>query len=317
MKHFFFVLVVAVFVVSEISAVRAQDAQMGIAIVVNDDAISVADLNDRMNLIIASSGLPNTDDTRQKLAPQIIGSLVEEQLKLQEAERLDIEVTQGEINNGLSTIAQQNNMELAQFREMLERGGLNVDTMERQARAELAWGKVIQARIRPQITISDNDVDNVVERLEASAGKIEYRVSEILLPIDDPTEEGEVKALADNLVQQIRAEQVPFSRVAQQFSRAPGAPQGGDLGWVQEGQMAPELEEKVASMNAGDVSAPVRTLNGWHILQLRDARVISADNFPSREQIRQSLGMQRLERMQRRHLMDLKSAAFIENRLGS
>ena len=73
----------------------------------------------------------------------------------------------------------------------------------------------------------------------------------------------------------------------------------------------------IEDLEKGQISEPVRTLSGWHIMMVRDKRVIDEDNIPGRDQIRQSLGTQRLDRMQRRHLLDLKSAAFIENRLGS
>ncbi len=290
---------------------------MGIAVVVNEDAISLDDINDRMNLIIGSSRLPNTPDTRQKLLPQIIGALVDEQLKMQEAARLEIEVGQGEVNAGFAQIAQQNNFEPEEFKKMLQSGGVNVETMERQIRAELAWGKVIQARMRPQVVISDNDIDNVVARIKSSVGKTEYLLAEILIPIESSEQEVEVRDLAYKIVQQIREGQAQFGRMAQQFSKAPGAPQGGMVGWIQEGQMAREIDAVMVGLEKGAVSDPVRTLGGYHIITVRDTRMITEETIPPREAIERNLGMERLDRLQRRYLLDLKSAAFIENRLGS
>ncbi len=321
MKHILVIfavfLIFGAFCVQQFIPSSAQAADMGIAVVVNQDAISLSDLNDRMNLIIISSRLPNTDDTRTKLLPQIVGSLVEEQLKLQEAERLEIEVTQGEINKGLASIAEQNKVDPEEFKQMLGSSGVNIGTMEHQIRAEIGWGKVIQAKLRPQVSISDSDIDNVIDRIKKNVGKTEYLVSEIFIPIEIAAQEPEVRDLAFKLVQQIRAGQAPFGRVAQQFSKAAGAPQGGDLGWVQQGQMAPELDRIVTGIEKGTVSDPVRTLGGFHIIALRDTRVINEESVPPRENIERNLGMERLDRLQRRYLLDLKSAAFIENRLGS
>ena len=291
-------------------------ADAGIGVVVNADAISMSDLNDRMGLVIISARLPNTEDTRNKLAPQVVSSLVEEQLKLQEAERLGIQVPQQEINAGFATIAQQNNLEPAQFKEVLKRSGVNVATMERQIRAQLSWNKVIQKTLRPKVTVTDNDIDNVLQRLRRGIGKTEYLMAEIFLPVEKASQEGQVKGLAEELVQKARAEEGAFFGLAQQFSRAPGAPQGGDLGWVQEGQLVEELDQVMSQMEQGDVSDPVRTLGGYYILSMRDSRVISEENIPSPDEIRTSLGLERLERMQRRHLLDLKSSAFVETRLG-
>lgn len=315
MYRFFQIVILSFLMAFPFHNVRA--AEMGIAIVVNDDVISLEDLNDRMRLIIGSSRLPNTEDTRRKLVPQIVGNLIEEELKLQEAERLELKTSQGEINSGFATIAKQNNFEPEQFKEVLSKSGINVQTMERQIKSQLAWSKVIQRSLRSQVNISEADIDSVLERLKNSEGKSEYLVSEILLAVDSAEQENQIRGLAQELVGQVRSKAAPFFRLARQFSKAPGAPQGGDLGWVQEGQMDSELEQVVVGLEKGGVSEPVRTLNGYHIFFLRDTRQISADTLPSREQVEQSLGRERLERLQRRHLRDLRAAAFIENRLGS
>ena len=102
---------------------------------------------------------------------------------------------------------------------------------------------------------------------------------------------------------------------SQQFSKSAGAPQGGDLGWVGQGQLQRELDEVLPRIAVGEISNPVRTSTGYHILSVREQRVVSEENMPSREDVRSILGTQRLERLQRRYLLDLKSAAFIENRL--
>ncbi|MGB0720065.1 MAG: peptidylprolyl isomerase [Bdellovibrionales bacterium] len=297
------------------SPVRA--AEMGIAVVVNDGAISLSDLNDRMDMIIVSSNLPDNKGTRAKLQPQIVGSLVEEELKLQEAKRLDLDVTQAEINEGFATIAQQNNFTPEQFKKILTQSKISTSTMERQIKSQIAWSKVVQARLRPQINISESDIDVVVDRLADREGSHEFLVSEIFLPVESADKEGEVKALAQKLIAQVRGQKAPFGRLAQQFSKAPGAPQGGALGWVQGGQLPEALDAVLPKIGKGDVSDPIRSDSGFHILQLHDKRVLSAEMMPDREQIATTLGMERLDRMQQRLLMDLKSAAFIENRLGS
>lgn len=310
----YFVLILT-FVVGLIASPKLYASEMGIAVVVNEDAISIADLTDRYRLILASSRLPDNQQTRERITPQIIGALVEEQLKFQEGARNDIQVSQSEINNGFATIAQQNGLKPEEFRAALEQSGINIATMERQIESQIMWSKVVAKRLRPQVTVSDSDIDTVVERLKNSVGRTEYLASEIYLPIENPKEEAQIRDLARNLAMDMQAGKVPFYRIAQQFSKAPGAPQGGDLGWVQEGQLSRELDEALINLQPEQISAPIRTLGGYHILLLRDARLISEDNIPAREQIGTSLGMERLERLQQRLLLDLKSSAFIENRL--
>ncbi len=289
----------------------------GIAIVVNDDAISVNDLNDRLKLIMASSRLPDTQETRDHITPQIVNSLIEEQLKFQEGSRNDVHVSQNEINKGFATIAQQNNMELDQFKQALKQSGVNVGTIERQVKSQIMWSKVVAKRLRPQVKISENDINNVLDRFENSLGKEEYLVSEIELPVVNPQDEAKVKKLANSLKEQIESGQTNFFRVAQQFSSAPGAPQGGNLGWVQEGQLIQELDQAMKNLEIKSISNPIRSSGSYHLLYVRDKRTITDESVPSRDQISSSLGMSRLDRLQQRLLLDLKSSAFIENRLGS
>lgn len=314
MRFIFTIFTVFLFI---LSAGPAQARTEGIAAVVNDGAISMSDVNDRMALFIASSGLPNTQDVRRKLIGQVLSSLIEEELKLQEAARLNIEVSDQEIQQGFANIAAQNNMPPEKFRAMLERGGLNFMTMERQIRAQIAWTKIVQSQLRPRINIADKDIDNTIERMGGNVGKQEYLLAEIYLPVDEPKKETATRQLAQKLVREIKGEQAPFFQVAQQFSKSAGASSGGDLGWVQEGQLPEDLDEVLPGLNKNEVSQPIRTPEGFHILYLRDKRSVEAENMPSREKIMSDLGLERLERLARRYLLDLKAEAFIENRLES
>lgn len=297
------------------SSVTSHANEMGIAVVVNEDAITMADLIDRYRLILASSRLPDTPETRARITPQIVSSLIEEQLKFQEMARNDVKVSQSEINNGFATIAGQNNLSAEDFRAALQGSGINVATMERQIQSQIGWSKVVAKRLRPKVSISESDIATVLERLRNSIGLSEYLVSEIFLPIEKPQDEAQVRELAIGLSRDMRAGKVPFFRVAQQFSKAPGAQQGGDLGWVQQGQLARELDQVLVSLEPEQISNPIRSLGGYHIILLRSKREISEETMPTGDEVSRNLGLQRLERLQQRLLLDLKSSAYIENRL--
>lgn len=312
-----FILSIFIFLLGFIAAPSSHAGEMGIAIVVNEDAISMADLSDRYRLILASSRLPDGPKTRERVTPQIIGSLIEEQLKFQEGARNDVQVTQSDINNGFVTIAEQNGLTAEEFRNALKQSGINVGTMERQIKSQITWSKVVAKRLRPKVNISESDINTVFDRMENSIGRFEYLASEIYLPIENPKEEAQVRDLAIGLANDMQAGRAPFFRVAQQFSKAPGAPQGGDIGWVQEGQVARELDDVLVTLEPKKISNPIRSLGGYHILLLREKRQISEETLPTRDQISRNLGLERLDRLQRRLLLDLKSSAFIENRIAA
>ncbi len=290
-------------------------AQESIAVVVNEGAISSSDLEDRMALVIRTSGVQDSKEIREKVRPQVLSGLVEEELKLQEAQRLEVEVSDEEVMQGFATLSKQNNFTPDQFRGILKKSGINVNTMYRQIRSQIGWGKVVQSQLRPQVKISDADVNAALERLKQNIGKAEYRVAEIFLPIDDPRESGSVRQLAQRLTSQIKGGKAPFPKVAQQFSKSAGAAKGGDMGWVQEGQVDPALEKVLKTMATKSVSDPVKSVAGYHILFLIAKRQVSEENMPDREGMLNTLGAERLERLQRKYLLDLKANAFIENRV--
>jgi peptidyl-prolyl cis-trans isomerase SurA len=286
-----------------------------IAAIVNQEAISASDVNDRMELIMKSSGLPNVREIREKLKPQILSGLIEEQIKFQEMKAKDVTVTEAEIQSGFAQLATQNKIPADQFKEMLGRSGLNVNTMYNQIRAQIGWSKVVQKVLFPQVIISDADVDDATNRIKNNLGKTEFLAAEIFLPFESAAQSGDIQDLANRLAGEIKAGKAPFFKVAQQFSKAAGASKGGDMGWIQEGQLDPAIDAALNTLEKNGISAPIRTSAGYHILFLRDKRTITEASMPSVQDIRNTIGMERLERLQRRYFMDLKSSAFIETRV--
>lgn len=293
----------------------AAAATQEIVAVVNDAVISDSDLNKRMRLIMVSSGLPNTPEIRQKLTQQVLGGLINEQLMLQEAKKFNIEINQADIDAGFAQIAQQNQVQPEQFMAMLKRSGIDVSTMIQQVTAQVAWGKVVQSRLRPRINISERDIDDALERIQSKIGTTEYLAAEIFLPVEDPKQDGQTRKLANNLVYEIKSGKASFFKLAQQFSQAAGSMNGGDKGWVNEAQLSEELLKPLESAQKNQITAPVKTLDGYHILFLRDKRALSEETVPSRQQVEYSIGNERLDKLQRRHLMDLRLASFVDIRV--
>jgi len=292
----------------------ASAAVQEIIAVVNEDAISARDFNKRMKLIIISSGLPNNKDIRQRVSPQVLGSLIDEKIMVQEAHGMNMKVTRAEIDAGFAKIAAQNNMAADKFKAQLKRGGIDITTMYDQIEAQVAWSKVVQARLRPKVIISDRDVDAELERIKAKIGTKEYLAAEILLPVNDDKDEKRVKQFAASLVKEVKSGKASFFKLAQQFSKSAGANNGGDKGWLNEAQISTEILKALRSIKKNQVSSPVKTLNGYHILFLRNTRMVSEETMPSRDQIYYNIGAQRIEKLQRRYLQDLKAAAFIDVR---
>jgi len=250
---------------------------VGIAAVVNDEAVTTADVVGRMRLATASSGLPDTPETRQRLLPQVLRLLIDEVLQVQEARKLEIEVTETEIDMEMEQVAQRNRMTIGQFREALAQAGIPEATMRQQVRASLAWSKLVQRRIRPTVSVAEEEIQAYAERIKANAGKPEYLVAEIFLAVDTPAAEEDARRLAERLVDQI-SQGASFQAIAQQFSQGAGAATGGDIGWIQQGQLEPALDRTLQQLKPGQFSRPVRGVGGYHVLWVRDQRIVTVGN---------------------------------------
>lgn len=251
----------------------------GVAAIVNDTVISVFDLRQRVALFVATSGVTPTDKQMAEIRGQILDQLETERLQLIEAQKNNITVNSGEVDKAINNIIEDNHLTMDKLTQMLSHAGVYMSTLRGQIAAQIAWSKTVQARYGSDVHVSTTDIDAEMKRLAEGANKPRYRISEIFQPVDTPEEDGKVKADMDQLETQIRMG-APFPSVARQFSQSPTAAQGGDLGWVQEGQLQPALNDALLKMNAGDVSEPIRAAGGYYILALRAREVPEGTKLP-------------------------------------
>ncbi|CAO3400198.1 peptidylprolyl isomerase [Azospirillum palustre] len=249
---------------------RAPGAE-GIAAVVNDEVVSVSDVNARIRMALLNAGAAANPETTKRLMPQVMRLLIDERLQMQEAKRQGVTVSASEIDDAVKRIAEQNRMNGQQLQEMLKRQNVPYSTLKDQIRALLAWQKVMQRRIRQEVVVGEDEVDAAMERLKANIGKPEYLVAEIFLAVDSPDQDDEVRRNADRLVEEVKRGG-NFAALARQFSQSAGAASGGDLGWVRSGELSPEVDKALSGMRGGQLSSPVRTATGYHIMLVRGQR---------------------------------------------
>lgn len=286
-----------------------------IAVVVNQTAITTSDIRDRMRLIATSTGMPQTPEVAAKLGPQVTEVLIAEALKLQEAKRLGIKIDDKEVDGGFYGIAQQNNLTPDNFKKMLTASGVSPTTLMDQIRSQIAWGKIIQQRVRPKIEVMDSDIDNELQKLKRNIGQPQYHLAQIFLPLPAPQKAAAAQEFLSKLIEELRKKPDAFGKAAQQFSQSPDATNGGDIGFVSPDQMPAEVAAILPQLKEGEVADVIKTKTGYYILMLRGTRTVSEKDLPTREEILQRLGNQRLDRGARRYFQDLMSAAFIESRL--
>lgn len=249
----------------------AQGRPESIAAVVNADIITTTDLKDRAEMLIKSSGKAANAEMIARAQGQVLEGLIAETVQLQEAKRQGIKVTDAEVQDGFSKIAEGNKMSVDQFKGLLKGQGVRLSSVERQIKSQIGWGKVIQQVLRPRVIVGESEIAAERARMVASSGKREFLVAEIFLPVSSAADDGRVRALAQTLAGEIRKGK-SFPEAARQNSQSASAAQGGMIGWVQEGKLEPTLDKTLASLGKDKMSDPVRGEDGYYIFYLRDVR---------------------------------------------
>ena len=263
------------------SALFSQDIQ-AISAIVNDEVISRYDVQQRVQLIVSTSGIKPTQENISRLEAQALRSLVNEKIQLQEAEKLDVPSSEQEVGLMLERIANGSQMSGEEILELINSQGVRPDTLLNQIRAELLWNKIVRGRYGSYVNVNDDEVSIVYDRTIESIGRDQFEISEIFLGYEDSKEEEEANILANRLVEQLR-EGASFSAVAQQFSQSSTSGQGGYIGWVTEGQLDNEVINAIKNLDKDGISNPINSTGGYYIIRLNDITKAGGKN-PLRNQ---------------------------------
>ncbi|MDX1702735.1 MAG: peptidylprolyl isomerase [Altererythrobacter ishigakiensis] len=245
--------------------------------IVNGHVITGTDVDQRVALVTSASNNQLTEEELRRLQMQVLRNLIDETLQIQAAAAQEIEVTRAEVDDRYNTLAAQNfGQDPSAMDDYLISIGSSPASLKRQIEGELAWSNLLRRNISPFVNVSEEEVNEVLKRMEESRGTEEYRLGEIFLAAT-PENRNAVLENGQQIMQQLR-EGGSFVAYARQFSQASTAAVGGDLGFVRLGQLPPELASVAAGMQAGQLAGPIEIPGGFSILYLIDKRqVLMAD----------------------------------------
>lgn len=257
----------------------------GIAAVVNQDIVTSHDLTQRTLFMVATTGIERNEEGIARAQRQALRNLVDEHIQMQEAERYEQVIADEEVDRSVANLIGRNGLDPNEVVERLASVGVSIDTMRDQVRSEIAWQRIINGLYGSRIRISDAQIDETLNRLSANASKPSYRVAEIYIEATDDIGgiDGAMEG-ANAMVEQI-ADGAPFPLLAQQFSSAPTAAQGGDLGWVHEGELRPEIDDVIQSMEKGNLSKPIVVPGGVYVVALLDKKISESDTLYKLKQV--------------------------------
>ncbi len=241
----------------------------GIAAIVNDKVISLYDVDQRVRLFMVTSGIPETPETIDRLRGQVLRSLIDEKLQMQEAGDAEISIPKEAVDDSITRLAQQGNMNLEEILKFLKENDINENTLRSQIEAELAWSQYVRRRYGGRISVSETDIDEQYNRAIEAFDQPRFLISEILLSFDGFSDQARIQQVIEEIITQLKAG-VDFGAIARQLSASATAARGGDVGWVYADQLDPNLRPVLNAMKPGQISNPVATPAGIYIIALRD-----------------------------------------------
>ncbi|HET7548649.1 MAG TPA: peptidylprolyl isomerase [Usitatibacter sp.] len=247
-----------------------------IVAVVNDDVITQNELNDRVALVThqlqrQGATLPPAD----ALTRQILERLINDRVQLQLAKEEGIKVDDLTLDRTIERIAQENHMSMADFRKALERDNLDYARFRDDIRNEILIARLREKDVDNNIVVTDAEVETELAReAREASGDVEYQLSHILVAVPPQASAEQIEARRRRAVEALAALRrgANFAQIAAQYSDAPDALKGGDLGWRPAGRLPTLFLDVLKRMKPGDVSDILRSPNGFHVVKLVDER---------------------------------------------
>ncbi len=261
-----------------VSAQSAAQLQLldKVAAVVNDDVIMASELQEQVAIIYQRISASGTQPPPQEvLIPQVLEKLIQDRLQLSMGLRAGVKISDAELNQAMTRLAQQQNLSLDEFLAIAAREGLNPAALKAQMKDEMIIARVQQSQVQRRFAVTDQDIDNF---LKSEEGKFlsspDVNVGHILLPVSSGADKETVQQVLDkveNLRQQAN-NGTDFRQLAIAHSTGQNALQGGDIGWRKSAQLPSIFATVLAELQPGDISAPIRSDAGFHLLKLYDRR---------------------------------------------
>jgi peptidyl-prolyl cis-trans isomerase SurA len=259
-----------------VGASRAIEELDSIVAVVNNDVIVQSELEHQISLVTAElKGKGTVLPPRGDLERQVLDRMILKRLQLQKAEQLGIAVDDAMLNEAITNIAARNGMSLEELQVTLEAGGVSYEDFSADTRLQLITTRLQAQEVVKNITVTDQEIDRFLERESSSLiERTDVRLSHILIAVPEGASAdtaAKAEAKTRDLVKRLRGG-ADFAQLAVRFSNGRRALEGGDLGWFPLAQVPSLAQEPANTLAKGEISEPLRSPSGYHIIKLTDVK---------------------------------------------
>jgi len=295
-----------------------------VAAVVNNDIITMSELQKRVAPEITrvaqeSSGAERAQKQAQVMKKALDGMIDE---RLVDAELRELKVTIGdkEVDAAVEEVKKSYNLTDEQLGLAVSKEGLSLADYKEQMRKQIGRYKLINEKVRKNIKVSEADVKSEYDRMTRSEGEdYEVHIRHVLISVPRNAPQAQVdeaRRKAAAIAAEARQPGVDFADLAKKRSEGSSSSDGGDLGFFKRGTMVPEFEKVAFALKTGEVSDPVRTQFGWHVLKLEEIRKLGMKPLAEvRPEIEERLRRQQAERLTTQYMETLRNAAVVEKKM--
>ena len=307
-----FVLIASLLNVTEAKA----DIVERIVATVNDKAIFLSELRKRATPFLPTVAEASTETERmarlQQLYEELLSNLIDDELLGQLAKQSKITVSPQDVDDFVENIRAQNKLTQEQFREAIRNQGMTEEQYREDLKRQILRFKVTNERVRNRINITEKEVRRRYEQQARKKGNLlRFQVSHITVPIEDVHSATQVASARQ------KAEQLAATLTPENFDEKTKQSGGGNMGWVAQKDLAPELESALIQTDEGHITPPIHAGRFFHIF-LVNKREIGSD-FPRYEEIHETLAQQMFEaaltRQEQIFLDELRRKAVINRML--
>ena len=247
-----------------------------ILVVVNNEVITSGELAQREKAVTQQLRQQGTQlPPTELLQKQVLERMITDRLQLQMAKELGLRVDDLQLDRTVARVAESNKMSLTQFRQVLERDGIQFDKFREEIRNEILLSRLREREVDNRIVVTDNEIDYLLSQQKKSpTAATEFNLSHIVLRLPEqasPEEVSRQNARAEQVLAQLRAG-ADFAKLAVGFSDVPDALQGGVMGWRSRDRLPDLFAQALDKLNPGEVSGIIRSPAGFHLLKLIERR---------------------------------------------
>ena len=245
---------------------QLQSIQIEIVAKVNNQIITNIDIENRLNLALQISKIPNDTEIKKQLKKQILKVLIDETLKIQEAESLGIFISSTEVNDEINRLENKLNIEPNSLIQSYKKKNIPEIVIYDQIRSQLLWNKLVSIAISSNIKVTEKQKEETFQNFIKTSGETEYNTSEIFVSFSSNNNNFSAKEKIDSIHNKINISN--FMSMAEQFSD--GAVNIEN--WTRESMLNEDAKKVIENLNIGNISVPFKSSMGYHIFLLNDKR---------------------------------------------